>query len=82
LILIAYLGFSVILFAPVCALLAVLLTDPIQVPAAYLTIFMEKLAGFHIAARAAAPALIFAPALIRRPSWPGPPRPCRLVHRK
>lgn len=46
LILIAYRGFSVILFAPVCALLAVLLTDPIQVPPAYLTIFMEKLAGF------------------------------------
>jgi len=46
LILIAYRGFSVILFAPLCALLAVLLTDPIQVPPAYLTIFMEKLAGF------------------------------------
>ncbi|MFO1127379.1 MAG: GntP family permease [Rhodospirillales bacterium] len=46
LIFIAYRGFSVILFAPVCALLAVLLTDPIQVPPAYLTIFMEKLAGF------------------------------------
>ena len=46
LILIAYRGFSVILFAPVCALLAVLLTDPIQVPPTYLTIFMEKLAGF------------------------------------
>jgi H+/gluconate symporter-like permease len=46
LILIAYRGFSVILFAPVFALLAVLLTDPIQVPPACLTIFMEKLAGF------------------------------------
>ncbi|QLH38398.1 MAG: GntP family permease [Defluviicoccus sp.] len=46
LILIAYRGFSVILFAPLCALLAVLLTDPVQVPPAYLTIFMEKLAGF------------------------------------
>jgi hypothetical protein len=49
-------------------LLAVLLTDPIQVPAAYLTIFMEKPAGFRTAASAAAPTLIFAPALIRRPS--------------
>lgn len=46
LIFIAYRGFSVILFAPLCALLAVLLTDPIMVPPAYLTIFMEKLAGF------------------------------------
>lgn len=45
LIFIAYRGFSVILFAPVCAPLAVLVTDPIQV-APYLSIFVERLAGF------------------------------------
>src|SRR5512134_1640775 len=43
---VAYRGYSVILFAPVCALLAVLLTVPIDVAPAYTSIFMEKLAGF------------------------------------
>ncbi|MBK8175637.1 MAG: GntP family permease [Rhodospirillales bacterium] len=46
LMLIAYRGYSVILFAPVCAMLAVFLTDPMLVPPAYTNVFMEKLAGF------------------------------------
>lgn len=43
---VAYRGFSVIVFAPVAALLAVLLTNPSWVPAFFSGIFMEKLAGF------------------------------------
>lgn len=43
---VAYRGYSVILFAPVCALLAVLLSAPIDVAPAYTSIFMDKLAGF------------------------------------
>ena len=43
---VAYRGYSVILFAPVCALLAVLLSSPIDVAPAYTSIFMDKLAGF------------------------------------
>jgi H+/gluconate symporter-like permease len=43
---VAYRGYSVILFAPVCALLAVLFTEPILVAPAYTSIFMDKLAGF------------------------------------
>ena len=43
---VAYRGYSVILFAPICALLAVLLTVPIDVAPTYTTIFMDKLAGF------------------------------------
>jgi H+/gluconate symporter-like permease len=46
LMLVAYRGFSVILFAPVAALGAVLLTDPAMVPAAYTGVFMDKLVGF------------------------------------
>jgi H+/gluconate symporter-like permease len=46
LMLVAYRGYSVILLAPVCALLAVLFTEPILVAPAYTSIFMEKLAGF------------------------------------
>lgn len=46
LMLVAYRGFSVILFAPVAALLAVLLTNPSWVPAFFSGIFMEKLSGF------------------------------------
>ena len=42
----AYKGFSVILFAPLTALLAVLLIDPAWVPAFFSGIFMEKMAGF------------------------------------
>lgn len=42
----AYRGFSVILFAPICALFAVLLTDPSLVLPFFSTIFMEKMAGF------------------------------------
>jgi H+/gluconate symporter-like permease len=42
----AYRGFSVILFAPVCALLAVLLTEPAQVLPVFSDVFMEKTAGF------------------------------------
>jgi H+/gluconate symporter-like permease len=43
---VAYRGFSVILFAPVCALLAVLFTDPSLVPPMFTGIFMDKLVGF------------------------------------
>src|ERR1700757_5196282 len=46
LMLVAYRGFSVILFAPVAALLAVLLTDPSAVPPIFTGLFMDKLAGF------------------------------------
>ena len=42
----AYKGFSVILFAPLTALLAVLLINPGWVPAFFSGIFMEKMAGF------------------------------------
>ena len=43
---VAYRGFSVILFAPVCALLAVLLTDPALVPPMFSGVFMDKMVGF------------------------------------
>jgi H+/gluconate symporter-like permease len=43
---VAYRGYSVILFAPVCALLAVLVTDPAAVPAVFSGVFMEKMVGF------------------------------------
>ncbi|MEJ8852102.1 GntP family permease [Variovorax rhizosphaerae] len=43
---VAYRGFSVILFAPVCALLAVLFTDPSLVPPMFSGVFMDKLVGF------------------------------------
>jgi H+/gluconate symporter-like permease len=43
---VAYRGFSVILFAPVAAMLAVLLTSPSAVPAAFTGLFMEKLVVF------------------------------------
>ena len=43
---VAYRGFSVILFAPVCALLAVLLTDPALVAPVFSGVFMEKMVGF------------------------------------
>jgi len=46
LMLVAYRGYSVILFAPVCALLAVLLTDPALVLPMFGGVFMEKVAGF------------------------------------
>ena len=42
----AYKGFSVILFAPLTALLAVSLINPSWVPAFFSGIFMEKMAGF------------------------------------
>jgi len=42
----AYRGYSVILFAPVAALGAVLLTDPSLVAPMFTGLFMEKLAGF------------------------------------
>ncbi|AYK59040.1 GntP family permease [Bacillus subtilis subsp. subtilis] len=42
----AYRGFSVILFAPICALFAALLTDPSHVLPFFSSIFMEKMAGF------------------------------------
>ena len=43
---IAYRGFSVILFAPLCALLAVILTEPSYVLPFFSNIFMEKMVGF------------------------------------
>jgi H+/gluconate symporter-like permease len=39
-------GFSVILFAPVAALLAVVLTDPALVAPMFTSVFMDKLVGF------------------------------------
>ena len=42
----AYRGYSVILFAPVAALGAVLLTDPALVAPMFTGLFMEKMAGF------------------------------------
>jgi H+/gluconate symporter-like permease len=43
---VAYRGFSVILFAPVCALLAVVATDPSLVLPVFSGIFMHKMVGF------------------------------------
>src|SRR5215207_6360328 len=43
---VAYRGFSVILFAPIAAMLAVLLTDPAAVPPVFTGVFMEKMVGF------------------------------------
>ncbi len=43
---VAYRGYSVILFAPVAALGAVLLTDPAAVPAVFTGLFMDKMVGF------------------------------------
>ena len=42
----AYRGYSVILFAPIAALLAVLLTDPTLVAPMYTSVFMDKMVGF------------------------------------
>lgn len=46
LMLVAYRGFSVILFAPVAALLAVVLSNPLLVLPVYSGVFMERTAGF------------------------------------
>ncbi|WP_449411584.1 GntP family permease [Methylobacterium komagatae] len=43
---VAYRGYSVILFAPLAALGAVLITDPSAVPPIFSGLFMEKLVGF------------------------------------
>jgi H+/gluconate symporter-like permease len=43
---VAYRGFSVILFAPVAALLAVVLTDPALVAPMFTSVFMERMVGF------------------------------------
>ncbi|RFB78690.1 GntP family permease [Methylovirgula sp. 4M-Z18] len=43
---VAYRGYSVILFAPIAALGAVLFTDPSAVPAAFTGLFMDKMVGF------------------------------------
>src|SRR6186997_3507868 len=43
---VAYRGYSVILFAPVAAMGAVLLTDPSAVPPMFSGVFMEKMVGF------------------------------------
>ncbi|MGG4040141.1 GntP family permease [Bacillus smithii] len=42
----AYRGFSVILFAPLCALLAIILTEPNYALPFFSNIFMEKMVGF------------------------------------
>lgn len=42
----AYRGYSVILFAPLAAMLAVALTDPAAVPTVFTGLFMEKMVGF------------------------------------
>ncbi|SDE54069.1 H+/gluconate symporter [Priestia aryabhattai B8W22] len=46
LIFVAYRGFSVIIFAPICALLAVFLTEPSHMLPFFSNIFMEKMVGF------------------------------------
>ena len=43
---VAYRGYSVILFAPVAALGAVLVTDPVLVAPVFSGVFMEKMVGF------------------------------------
>ncbi|MBS0218043.1 MAG: GntP family permease [Proteobacteria bacterium] len=43
---VAYRGYSVILFAPIAALLAVLLTDPALVAPMFSGLFMDKMVGF------------------------------------
>ncbi len=43
---VAYRGYSVILFAPVAALVAVLLTDPALVAPMFTGLFMDKMVGF------------------------------------
>jgi H+/gluconate symporter-like permease len=43
---VAYRGYSVILFAPVAAMLAVLLTDPSAVAPVFVGVFMEKMVAF------------------------------------
>jgi H+/gluconate symporter-like permease len=43
---VAYRGYSVILFAPVAALLAVLLQGPALIPPMFAGVYMEKLVGF------------------------------------
>ena len=43
---VAYRGFSVILFAPVAALLAVLVTDPAAVAPMFAGVFMERMVAF------------------------------------
>ena len=42
----AYRGYSVILFAPIAAMAPVALTDPAAVPPVFTGLFMEKLVGF------------------------------------
>jgi H+/gluconate symporter-like permease len=46
LMIVAYRGFSVILFAPVAALLAVLLTSPADVLPMYSSVFLDRMVGF------------------------------------
>jgi H+/gluconate symporter-like permease len=46
LVFVAYRGFSVIMFAPLCASLAVLFTDPNQVLPVFTSVFMDKMVGF------------------------------------
>jgi H+/gluconate symporter-like permease len=43
---VAYRGFSVILFAPIAAMLAVLVTEPSAAPTIFTSLFMERMVGF------------------------------------
>src|ERR1700737_289023 len=43
---VAYRGYSVIMFAPVAALLAVVFTDPSQVLPMFTGVFLDKMVGF------------------------------------
>jgi H+/gluconate symporter-like permease len=43
---VAYRGFSVILFAPIAAMLAVLVTEPSAVPTIFTSVFLERMVGF------------------------------------
>jgi H+/gluconate symporter-like permease len=46
LVFVAYRGFSVILLAPVAAMIPLLLLDPSQIPAVFTGVFMERMVGF------------------------------------
>lgn len=61
LILVAYRGHSLIMFAPVAALLAVLLTDPGLVAPVYVGVFMDKMVQFI---------KLYFPVFSERPVWP------------
>jgi H+/gluconate symporter-like permease len=59
---VAYRCYSVILFAPIAAMGAVLLTDPSLVPPLFSNVFMEKMVGF---VKTISPCSCLAPCLAR-----------------